>query len=241
VPKDSRFPDVPVLVLSGELDTITSPTEGQRTAALFPHAVYAETTNTVHESAIGNGGIHVPPFGGDLARCIGPVVLAFVASGGAPPDLSCLSSIRPVRTVPVFATSWRGVAPAIAQSGNEADPTGLTLASAATETVGDAFARYGVLLGGTDLGLRGGKFHLARYGKGYKFILENLNWTTDMAVSGDIVWDQLSGDVRARVGFTAGDHRGRLDISWNDRESDAQARIGGKIDGQTVAASRIAP
>jgi hypothetical protein len=241
VPKDARFPAVPVLVLSGELDTVTSPKEGRWTTALFPNATYLEIPNTVHETAIGNGGIHVPPFGGDLARCTGPIVLAFVESGGQVSNISCRSSIRPVRTVPVFAANWRGVEPASAQQGNEADQTGLTLASATAETVGDTVARYGVLLGSTDAGLRGGKFTLSHTPTGYALHLKELKWAGDLAVSGTIDWNQLTGHIEAHVSLAAQNHTGQVRISWNDRQTDAEASIRGAIDGQAVVASRIAP
>jgi pimeloyl-ACP methyl ester carboxylesterase len=241
VPRDAKFPAVPVLVLSGELDTVTSPKEGRWTTALFPTATYLEVPNTVHETAIGNGGVHVPPFGGDLARCTGPIVLGFVDSGGRFPNTSCLANIRPVRTVPVFAVSWRDVAPAKAQRGNEANQTGLTLASATAETAGDALARYGVLLGNTDRGLRGGTFTLSHRRVGYTFDLKSLNWTRDLSVSGSIEWNQLTGHIVAHLSLAAHDHSGRLRISWDDRKSNAEAAISGQIDGQTVVASRIAP
>ncbi|HEY3638513.1 MAG TPA: alpha/beta fold hydrolase [Rhizomicrobium sp.] len=241
VPKDAKFPSVPVLVLSGELDTVTSPKEGRWTTALFPNANYLEVPNTVHESAIGDGGVYVPPFGGDLARCASPIVLSFVDSGGRMPNTSCLSEIRPVRAVPAFAASWRDVSPATAEQGNDVDKTGLTLASAAAETLGDALARYGVLLGNTDSGLRGGKFKLTPTRTGYAFDLKALKWSEDMSVSGTIDWNQLNGNIEARVDFSAGDHTGKLQLTWNDRETDAQAKIHGEIDGKTVAASRIAP
>ncbi|HEY1612941.1 MAG TPA: hypothetical protein VGF97_04495 [Rhizomicrobium sp.] len=41
--------------------------------------------------------------------------------------------------------------------------------------------------------------------------------------------------------LAARDHAGTLRISWDDRATDAQAEIRGKIDGQTLAATRIAP
>jgi pimeloyl-ACP methyl ester carboxylesterase len=241
VPKDATFPKVPVLVLSGELDTVTSPKEGLWTAALFPNATFIETSNTVHESAIGNGGVNVPPFGGDLARCVGPIVLAFVQSGGAPPDRSCVSSIRPVRAVPVFSVSWRGVAPAMAGEGNNVDKTGLTLASATAETVGDVLARYGVALSDVELGLRGGKFRISHTDSGYAFHMKDVKWAADMSVSGELNWNQITGIVHAKVSFKTERHNGALVIAWNDRDIDAQAEIRGKIDGRKVIAARIAP
>ena len=112
VPPGAGFPKVPVLVLAGELDTITSPREAARTTALFPEAWFVVVRNTGHETAVGDGGVFVPPYGGDISRCVGPIVLQFIGSGGDPGDTSCVLRIRPIRTVPDFATSWHGVAPA---------------------------------------------------------------------------------------------------------------------------------
>ena len=158
VPAGTAFPKVPVLVLSGELDTVTSPKEGSQTTALFPEAWFVVVRNAGHETAIGDGGVYIPPFGSDLTRCVGPIVLNFVATGGDPGDTSCALHGRPIRTVPGFARHWRDVPPADALPGNAADPEQLSLASAAAETIGDALARYYVTLSGTDLGLRGGPF-----------------------------------------------------------------------------------
>jgi pimeloyl-ACP methyl ester carboxylesterase len=241
VPAKSTFPKIPVLVLAGELDTVTSPMEGRRTAALFPTATFVVVPNTVHETAIGNGGVNVPPNGGDLARCVDPIVLAFVESGGKQPDMSCLRAIRPVRTVALFAKSWNGLAPAIAQAGNSADLARLKLASAAAETIGDALARYGVATDSADSGLRGGTFSISQTKTGNLLKLESLKWTSDLAVSGTIDWNQVSGDVVATVSIAAIGHSGRLTLSWNDRQTDAQANIHGQIDGQRVAATRLAP
>lgn len=241
VPADAKFPPVPVLVLSGELDTVTSPAEGRRTAALFPNATFIETPNTVHESAIGNGGYNVPPYGGDLAQCGSTIVLAFMASGGKTIDKSCLRHIRPVRTVPKFAKHWQDVAPAIAQPGNAADEAHLKLASAAAETAGDALARYGVASENVDAGLNGGKFTVAQTGTGNLLTLKDLKWTADLAVSGPVDWNQITGNIVATVHIVAAQHSGTLKIAWNDRQTNAQATIHGQIDGQPVFATRIAP
>ncbi|HEX3810469.1 MAG TPA: alpha/beta fold hydrolase [Rhizomicrobium sp.] len=241
VPDNAMFPKIPVLVLSGELDTVTSLIEGKRAAALFPNATYILVPNTVHESAIGNGGFNVPPYGADLAQCAGPIVLAFVKAQGKPPDTSCLSRIRPVRTVPKFAVRWQDVAPATAQPGNSADAAQLKLASAAAETVGDAVARYGVAPDNIGLGLRGGRFTVSQTKTGNLLKLEKLKWTNDLEVSGTIDWNQNTGVIVAAISLATTGHTGKLKISWNDRQTNARAAITGQIDGQSVAAARIAP
>ncbi len=241
VPRDAVFPRVPVLVLAGELDTVTSPREAARTTALFPEAWFVVVRNTGHETAVGDGGEFVPPYGGDIARCAGPIVLRFVASGGDPGDTSCVLRVRPIRTVPAFAISWSSVAAARGTEANAADDGSLRLASAATETVGDVLARYFVTLSGADRGLRGGRFTLDATSTGYRFHLDRLRWTDDLAVSGVIDWNQLDGRVEATVSLDAAFHGGTLTLVWNDRQTDATVHLSGQIDGHHVEAERSAP
>lgn len=240
VPPWTAFPSVPVLVLAGELDTVTSPKEAMQTTALFPRAWFVVLRNTGHETAVGDGGMFVPPYGSDLARCAGPIVLAFVASGGNPGDVSCALHVRPIRTVPDFSILWRNVAPA---RGIEAttDPALLTLASASAETVGDAVARYYVTTSGTVAGLRGGRMLVSATDRGYTLRLDHLRWTTDLAISGTIAWNQLDGRIQADVKLAAHGHAGWLSIDWDDREPNAVAHIAGQIDGVRVVAERSAP
>ncbi len=241
IPPGARFPKVPVLVLSGELDTVTSPSEGHATAKLFPVSTYIETTNLIHESAIGDAGYFVPPNGEDLSRCIGPIVRQFISSGGDPGDISCVAKIRPIRTVPAFALSYKDVAPVDAAPGNAVDETGLRLASTVAETVGDAVARYYVTYSGVGGGLRGGRFGVYETVDGYKLGLKDCAWAEDVVVSGKIFWNQISGEIAGTVDFTAPGHSGTIRIGWHDRETDAVAHLTGTIDGKTLEATRLAP
>jgi pimeloyl-ACP methyl ester carboxylesterase len=47
-PDDADAPDVPTLVVAGELDDITTPTEGKVVAAQFPNSEYFEARNGGH-------------------------------------------------------------------------------------------------------------------------------------------------------------------------------------------------
>ena len=241
IPPGAAFPPIPVLVLSGELDTVTAPEEGRKVARLFPNSTYIETPNLIHESAIGDGGYFVPPNGQDLSECVGPIVRHFIASGGDTGATGCLAHIRPIRTVPDFVSDYTQVEPATATSGNQTDAAGLVLASAVAETVGDAVARYYVTTTGHGSGLRGGSFDLSATAVGYALELTNLQWATGLAVSGTLTWNQLTGDIAAQVTFTASGHSGAVDIVWNDRQTEAIATLTGTIDGAVLAARRIAP
>jgi len=236
------FPAIPVLVLSGELDTVTSPSEGRATAKLFPNATYIETTNLVHESTIGDAGYFVPPNGEDLSQCIGPIVRNFLATGGDTGDTSCVAKIRPIRTVPAFATSYTGVTPANAKGANKTTSEGLVMAAAVAQTVGDVVSEYYNNTTGAGAGLRGGTFRLKSTATGYDLIMQNVKWTTDLSVSGTIAWYQLTGAIAASTSFITTDgHTGAVDIGWNDQETEAQATLTGIIDSHELAATMLAP
>jgi pimeloyl-ACP methyl ester carboxylesterase len=240
VPSNARFPAIPTLVLSGELDTVTSPDEGRATARLMPNSTFIETTNMVHESAIGDAGYFVPPNGEDLSHCIGPIVRQFIVSGFTG-DTSCVAKIRPIRTVPAFTSDYLQTAPALPARGNATSTTGLAIASAVAETVGDAIARYYVSTSGSEAGLRGGSFVFNPTSVGYDFSLDHVQWASGLFVSGPISWNQLSGAITANVTFTATGHSGSIAISWNDRLTEATATLTGTVDGATLNATRIAP
>jgi hypothetical protein len=228
-------------VLSGELDTVTSPIEGRATAALFPRSVWIETPNLIHESAIGDGGVFVPPNGQDLSECIGPIVRGFMESGGTLGDLACLARIRPIRTVPAFARRASEVTPALPGPGNEVNRAGLALASAVAETIGDVVARYYVTTSGQGSGLRGGSFILQPTEDGYVIAMKEMAWTDDLRVSGRIDWNQMSGEIEATAEFTTADQRGSVRVTWNDRETEALAHLSGEIERMKLVAVRTAP
>jgi pimeloyl-ACP methyl ester carboxylesterase len=48
LPEDGQAPDVPTLVVAGELDDITTPAEGKQVADLFPNSEYFEARNGGH-------------------------------------------------------------------------------------------------------------------------------------------------------------------------------------------------
>jgi pimeloyl-ACP methyl ester carboxylesterase len=52
-----RMPDVPALVMSGELDTNTPVEQGRAVAAAFPHATFAVVANAGHTPALDACGV----------------------------------------------------------------------------------------------------------------------------------------------------------------------------------------
>jgi len=53
-PPGGSYPDVPVLVLNGELETITTPAEGAMIVAQFPDATQVVVPNSFHVTALGD-------------------------------------------------------------------------------------------------------------------------------------------------------------------------------------------
>lgn len=225
VPDDASFTTAPTLVLSGELDTVTSPPGGAAAAAQYDNAQQVIVANSFHVTALG-----------DLDDCASQLVRRFVKTLSAG-DTSCADRIVEIRTTPAFARSFAEVAVPLAGDGNKAPEKTLREAAAAVQSVGDAMNRWWVNYDGSGVGLRGGSFAYTSSGSVYHFELDALLWTADLPVSGTIDWDRSSGAVSASVTIA----NGSLQISWNDAAVGAIATVSGKLDGKKVVATLPAP
>jgi pimeloyl-ACP methyl ester carboxylesterase len=241
LPAQPLFPAVPTLVLSGDLDSITSPSDGAQAASQFPDVVHLVIPNVTHITAFSNLGGNVGPGGVDYTNCVSRVVLNFVRDL-EPGDTSCIPEIRPIRTVPQFALNSSAVLPAFANTGNKGGTAELRIASAAAETVGDVVARFFTAYAGNGAGLRGGTFRWRTTSTGYSFTLTGLKWTGDLKVSGTMTWNLGTSVVASNVKLVKGGKSiGNLAISWIDNDAAAIATITGTINGKAVRARRIAP
>ena len=234
------FPTVPTLVLSGDLDSVTSPEDASQAAAQFPNVAHLVIPNLTHVTAYYYSDVGYLPDGGDTTHCVEGIIRQFI-TGLTPGNTSCIPNVRPLRSPPRFARTSDGLIPAGALAGNQASPAELKIASGALETVGDVFARF-IITSGGGVGLRGGKFSYTQEDYGYQFTLDHVQWTEDLQVTGTIIWKTASGDVTADVKLRqAGKNIGNLSFSWNDVAVNALASISGKINGDQVQAQRIAP
>jgi hypothetical protein len=241
LPAQPAFPPVPTLVLSGDLDSITSPIDGAQAASQFPDVVHLVVPNLTHITAFSNLGGNVGPGGVDYTNCVSKVVLHFVRNL-EPGDTGCIPRIRPIRTVPLFALNSSAVAPALANTGNKGSTTELRIASAAAETVGDVVARFFTAYAGYGSGLRGGTFRWRTTSAGYSFTLTGLKWSNDLKVSGTMTWNLGTSAIASNVKLVKGGKSiGNLAISWNDNDAAAIATLTGTINGKAVKARRIAP
>jgi hypothetical protein len=232
LPPSVHFPAVPTLVLSGDLDSITSVIDASNTAEQFPDAVHVVVPNLGHVVT-----------DSDEIGCTLGIAHRFVTNL-SPGDTSCVNLVRPVRTVPLFARLASELAPLEALKGNQANESQRRIAASGLEAVGDVIARWYVTYNAFDRGLRGGKFTYTRSLTGYVFTLTELKWTEDVSVSGTVSWDQDqdSNIITAQVTLKrASAPIGTLKIRWNDADIDATASVIGEIEGATLIAQRVAP
>ncbi|MER5811035.1 alpha/beta fold hydrolase [Streptomyces sp. NPDC002033] len=87
-PTDLRLPDVPVLVLSGDLDANTPDANGRQAAARFRTAAFFSVLNVGH----------VPEL--EPSGCVTGVTSHFLRTG-TPGDTACLTGLAPISVAPV--------------------------------------------------------------------------------------------------------------------------------------------
>ena len=231
VPPGATFPGVPVLVLSGGLDALTTPEEGKLSAALFPSGQQVLIANSFHVTAID-----------DLDNCASKIARTFFLTLD-PGDTSCGAQITEVRTVPNFATTLAGVTAATATTGNQGTPTDLQVAADATLAAGDVISRWWVNYNGAGTGLRAGTYQYSSELGHNHYVLAGIEWTTDVSVSGTIDWDQdVGGLISADLNVTGpGTESGTITATWVDRRPHSMATITGSIGGRSVQATMYAP
>jgi pimeloyl-ACP methyl ester carboxylesterase len=230
LPPSVHFPTVPTLVLSGDLDSVTSITDAQEVTDQFPNAVHVIIPNLPHVVA-----------GGDLIGCTASIVLRFVQEL-VPGDTSCTKRVRAARTVPKFARLASELEPLQAVAGDKSTPAQRRVAAAALASAGDVVAQWYATVGSYLRGLRGGRFNYVATAHGYKFTLQDLQWTEDVAVSGTVLWNQSTNIVTAQLALVvSGVPAGALKLRWDDADFHAIAAVEGQINGATVKAQSIAP
>jgi len=236
------YPDVPALVISGELDNITTPADGAAVAASFARGIQVRIANSFHVNALPRA----------RSICAAQIVRRFLATG-EPGDTACAAHVPAVRLVPRFATRVRDVDAALAVRSNQATPAQLQLAAAAVLTVGDIVVRVPGTATGAGVGLRGGTFRSRLGGASTRITFDRIQWTEDLAVSGTVTRSSVRRTVpraeaaraiwvRADIRLVAADGTtGRVTARWRDDLAAGSARISGRIAGRGVAALTPAP
>jgi pimeloyl-ACP methyl ester carboxylesterase len=228
-PPGGRYAPIPTLVLSGELDTITTPAEGRMVAAQFPRATQVLVA----------GGLHVTALGDNLG-CVSGIVRRFVSRAKVG-DSSCARRLPPLRTAPPFWPSVAAAVPATPTRGGTHSAIRLRTASVAVATAGDVVSRWWQTYESAGLGLRGGTWEVEE-DDALTFTLVKYRLAAGVTVSGTVVWDAAAGTVVAHlrtIGSAA--VSGTLTASWDAVHNGAKAKISGTIGGRPVRASLLAP
>ncbi len=220
---------IPVLILGGELDTWTPPSDVPKVIAqLGGHVRFIELANSTH--VVGEADTTC---GDDLVR-------SFVSA----PQLldkmnaSCAPLVAPIHSVGVYPQSLASVPPLVPGPSNTGSKTLLRLGAAAVATAGDAVARYADTLGSLDHGLHGGTSKATGNGT---FVLEGDALVPGVAVSGTI--KATSTMVSASLTTAAvGAPDATFVVEWAvGGASGALAEVTGSSGGETIEGSTYAP
>jgi pimeloyl-ACP methyl ester carboxylesterase len=229
---DGPYPDVPALIVSGELDNITTVADGAAAAREFRRGRQVVIANSFHVNALPRA----------RSACGATLVRRFLATGNVG-LVDCAAAVPPLRLVARFARRLAELPPAKARSGNQADAAMLRAAQATLQTVGDILARIPQNTSGSGKGLRGGSFLIVEHGRHVHVSVYQVRWTEDLSVSGSVERTPgPDGVVTARLRLTDVDgDSGELHIGWREGQADAVASIDGRIGVARVAAAAAAP
>jgi hypothetical protein len=232
VPDNPQYPDVPALIISGELDNITTPADGAAVARAFKRGTRVLIANSFHVNALPHARSGC---GAEIARRF----IETLTTG----DTGCAAAVPPVRLVPRFATHAAELEPATALPGNQSNPEDLRRVHAAVQTAGDVLARLGANTTGRGVGLRGGTFRVETDSSGVHVTLDKVRWTEDLQISGRIDAPRTRrGAVRATLELHDRERRiGKLTIEWPEGVATPSALIHGSLDGLRVQARVAAP
>ncbi len=220
---------VPVLVLSGDLDSLTTPHEGQQVVAdMGPQTRWILFQNDTHVNAL------LDSFG-----CASGIVRQFVTDPAHVNtiDASCATHTPEVRVDGTFPTVLANVTAPTAGAGNAAALRGLRLAAVGNAALGDALWQWWYVPGTKVQGLRGGYVKFTGSGP-YTLTFHDDAWTTDTTVNGTATWNPTTGQVSAQLtvsgpaGSTA-----TVSISYVDLTPHATSTITGTYAGTAIVAT----
>lgn len=231
----SPYPDVAALVISGELDDMTTVADGAAVAHAFPHGRQIVIANSFHVNALPRA----------RSECAADLVRRFLATGDTGPE-GCAGGVSPLRLVATFPLTAQTLEPAEARAGNAANPSELKVVAAAVLTLGDVLTRLASNASGHAPGLRGGSFEITTGASGRHLVLNAVRFTNDVAVSGTLdARGVRDSQIDARLHVEARDPEGArlsgtLRVSWTEANAPI-AHISGTLGSRAVRAEMAAP
>ena len=211
-PPGGEYPAVPTLVLSGELDTITTAAEGDMVAERFPQSRHIVVAN----------GLHV--VGGARPDSCGPRLVRHVVRTGSldiPVSLAeCAATAPIIRAVGTYPRELAGVQ----LPSGLADDTVARITVTAANTAADLIDRWWQAHSDTGFGLRGGQWKHSGDTR-VRFRLTGVKLVRDLPVSGSFTWDRATGDVSVDLRVPAASGVRTVTGSWNSDDSGAVATL----------------
>jgi pimeloyl-ACP methyl ester carboxylesterase len=199
---------LPVLILSGTLDSLTPWLDGASLVArqMGRSARLVRVANLTHVTLQDTDD-----------SCPASIYQRFVADPGGlrHENVSCAAHVAPIHTVGAYPMRLSGVVPATPVAGNTAGRQALQAAAAGVAAVGDEISRSPDLISGADLGLRGGTVRITGDSDSLTIALHAVRWVTDATIDGTASWNESGDIVRAVLVVHAG--RGpevRFTASW---------------------------
>jgi pimeloyl-ACP methyl ester carboxylesterase len=215
---------VPILVLGGDLDSLTPVADAQA----FGPALGARVRVVVLPNAV-----HVSSEGGTMLTasmvCARRLVRAFVRRPNRLEtlDAGCTARIPPVHTPGAYPVTLDAAAPATLAAGPDPGPLARKAATVAAGALADATVRHFYAGTGRGPGLRGGRF-LASGDRTVRFRLDALRHVRDAAVDGTGTWRPADGAVRGRLTVRpAGGAPIAVEVEWEQRTTTARATVAG--------------
>ena len=213
-------PSVPVLILAGDLDSVTALGGAEAALAqLGPSArlvVFPSNTHVVAQ--------------GDVVGCGSAIVREFIRRPDRLTrlDTSCADRFPEIRATGVFPLRLADQPLPTPMAGNEASIAEQQLAALAVSTAGDAVA-YPAKRGRTTEGLRGGTIATSESSKPRVLTLTDVRYAEDVAVSGIVtVPKDPTSPVIAELVATADDGMTvRITASWRPLQPAVEATVRG--------------
>jgi pimeloyl-ACP methyl ester carboxylesterase len=224
-PTGGSYPAVPTLVLSGELDSITTPAEGAITESQFPRSKQIIVKNSFHVTAVG-----------DTDHCAVRILRRFVRTPSQWPKHGCAAKVPPIRALGLYPRTLG----AVASASGHGTPLARRVAPAAAMTVSDLIDRWWSNYSGSSPGMRGGRWSYTG-DRTTVFHLHGVRLTRDLAVSGTATWKRFENTMRVDLRVVGHGRAGTLHGHWATRRVGARAHLHGTFAGHPVRVSFRAP
>ena len=227
-PPHARYPNVPTLILNGDLDNITPLEDARVVARRFPNSRLVDVFNSVHVTVLA-----------DQNECASVLYERFVRSL-SPGNTTCAARVPEVRVVRRYPLSLSDVPGAVSTTGDRSTLVQRRMSAAAADTVADVISDWWVNYSGVGVGLRGGTWSYT--GANHTvFHLASTRLVPGVAVTGRVDYIVNTGAVAATVTVRSAGTAQRIHMTWSLNQRLGRAAITGSGGGRVLRLRMLAP